>query len=81
LYTDHLLRNEFRIRVRCFAGHGDVGGEGPLGKPLVIPLPLNPIWVQRQQPAPFHEAGIDPRIADYFHLIDRVEIEFAYRQD
>lgn len=80
-FTDHLQRNEFHIQVRCYAGHGPGDVDGLLGKPIVIPLNVAPFWVQKQRPYPLFATGNDRRIEDYFDLIDRVEIEFVYRNE
>lgn len=80
-FTDHLKRNEFYVTVRCYAGPLTGGTDSLVGKPLVIPLRIQPFWVQRQEPYQLFETHHDPRIQDYFNLIERVEIEFAYRTD
>jgi hypothetical protein len=80
-FTDHLRRNRFFVGIRCYAGPVVGGVDGLVGKPLVIPLYVEPFWVQRQQPDHIFVSGFDPRIQDYFDSIDRVEIEFAYQYE
>lgn len=81
LFTDHMKRNEFHLVARCYANHGPAQRNALLGKPIVIQLDIKPFWVQRQEPHQLFEAGFHPHIQTYFDSIDRVEIEFAYRQE
>ena len=80
LVTANLLRNRFHVDVRCFGRHGPAGANPLMGKPIVVPIELQPFWVQRGQPDTQHQVGGDPRIKRYFDLIDRVEIEFKYEK-
>jgi len=77
-FTDHIKRNIFQVQLRCYARTGGATSENALGKPVVIPLNVAPFWVQRQQPRWYVDTGNDAWIAQYFDIIDRVEIEFAY---
>jgi hypothetical protein len=81
LFTDHLRRNRFLVAIRCYAGSIVGAADGLVGKPLVIPLHVEPFWIQKEQPDQIFVSGFDPRIHDYFELIERVEIEFAYQHD
>ena len=78
-FSDHLLRNQFHIRVHCYARSGDLPANSPLGRPLVATVQPQPFWVQKQRPYDFSSAGRDPRLEQSFDLIDRVEVEFFYR--
>lgn len=78
-YTEHLRRNEFHVAVRCYGGYGADQPGRMLGKPQVLELPVRPFWVQKDQPYQLFQTGYDPRIADHFELLDRVEVDFAYR--
>lgn len=80
-FTDHLRRNKFIVGIRCYAGSIVGGVDGLVGKPLVIPLHVEPFWVQKAQPEHIYASGFDQRIRDYFDLIERVEIEFAYQYE
>lgn len=77
-FTDHLKRNLFVIRLRCYALAGPSTADSAVGEPVVIPLEVRPFWVQRQQPQWHVDSGDHPRIRQYFESIDRVEIEFTY---
>ncbi len=79
LFTDHLQRNRFFVTVRCYAGYGTGGESGLVGRPVVVPLEIEPFWVQRGKPYYLHRQGHDPRIRDWYAEIDRVELEFHYR--
>ena len=81
LFTDHLQRNKFHVTLNCYAQYGSVVGDRLLGQPLVIPLKVDPFWVQRQQPYALFETKFSPEIQRHFDSIDRVEIEFAYQLD
>jgi hypothetical protein len=81
LFTDHLQRNKFHIVARCYVQHGPGDSDALIGKPMVIPLYVKPFRVQRQEPYQVFEAEFHPHIQQYFELIDRVEIEFAYQLD
>jgi len=78
--TTGLQRNQFYVKVRCYAGYGLGDDTDLLGKPFVIPLKIDPFWVQKEQPYQLFKTGADKRIADYFNLLDRAEIEFYYRK-
>ncbi len=79
LFSDHLQRNRFFVTVRCYAGYGAGGESGLVGRPVVVPLEIEPFWVQRGKPYYLHRQGHDPRIRDWYAEIDRVELEFHYR--
>jgi len=81
LVTDHLQRNKFQVVARCYVNYGPGDGNELIGKPMVIPLDVEPFWVHRQEPYQLFETHYHPHIQQYFELIDRVEIEFAYQLD
>lgn len=81
LVTDHLQRNEFQVVAWCYVKYGPGERSDLIGKPMVIPLHVKPFWVHRQEPYQLFEVGYDQHIQQYFELIDRVEIEFAYQLD
>ena len=68
------------MAVRVYAGYGANQPSARLGKPQVVALPLRPFWVQKDQPYQLFNSHYDSRIADHFDVIDRVEIDFAYRR-
>jgi multidrug efflux pump subunit AcrA (membrane-fusion protein) len=78
-FTDHLQRNQFFVRLQCYANFGRAGRVGLLGKPVVIPLNVEPFWVQKGVPLPLVVQGYSPKVKSYFSQIDRAEIEFYYR--
>ncbi len=78
--TSHLIRNEFHVRVTCYGGQGYTAGS-KLGQPVIVPLELHPFWVQKGLSHPYYAKGYDERIKEYFETIDRVEIEFKYRNN
>lgn len=79
LFTEHLQRNEFHVRVQCYAGFGTGNQLGPVGKPVVIPLKVDPFWVQKGRPRSMYIRGFNEGVEEFFNIIDRVEIEFFYR--
>jgi hypothetical protein len=79
--TDSLKRNQFFVKVRCYTGYGvrdTLPAVGP-GKPVLFELPTAIFWVQRGYPYDFWAKQPMPAVAQYFDLIDRVEVEFSYR--
>ena len=50
-----------------------------LGKPVLVELPTAMFWVQRGYPYDFFARQPQRDVAQYFDLIDRVEVEFSYR--
>ena len=77
-FTDHLKRNSFVVNLRCYARDGETGDDSAVGKPVVIPLEVQPFWVQAQEPRWYADQGNHPQIRQFFEFIDRVEIEFSY---
>ncbi len=76
--TEHIKRNLFRIRLRCYAAGGEPALDAPLGQPVVIDLGETSFWVQRQEPRWFPWQGNTDMIRRYFDAIDYVEIDFTY---
>ena len=76
-YTDHLKRNQFVVKVRCFSNY-DSKLPGT-GRPVVAALCPRPFWVQKAQPLHVCERGVSPEVAEFFDSIYRVELEFSYR--
>lgn len=75
----HLRRNEFHVRLRC---HGFYQADQVLlaaGRPVMADLHPVKFMVQRQEPRHVRIACCDPRVAQFYDLIDRVEVEFYYR--
>jgi hypothetical protein len=81
LYTDHLQRNQFFVRVQCYANYGRAGRSGLLGKPLVIPLEVEPFFVQKGVPLALVVPGYSSKVKANYASIDRAEIEFYYRTE
>lgn len=80
-FTDHLKRNQFHVIARCYVDEGPSRDDALLGKPLVVQLGVKPFWVQKEEPYQLFETAYHPQLQQYFELIDRVEIEFAYRRE
>ncbi|MBI3467735.1 MAG: hypothetical protein HY000_32405 [Planctomycetes bacterium] len=80
-FTEHLLRNQFFVRVHCIGGHGPGTERGLLGTPVMVQLEPAPFWVQRGMPYPLIGTGFHPAVVEFYDLIDRVEVEFFYRLD
>lgn len=80
-FTYHLKRNQFHVVARCYVDYGPVRPNALLGKPMVIQLPIDPFWVQKEEPYQLFESDFHPHVQQYFDSIDRVEIEFAYKRD
>jgi hypothetical protein len=79
MFTEHLKRNLFIVNVRCYARHGENTTPSALGRAVVVPLQIEPFWVQKAKPYWLHQTGEDRRIRDHFAEIDRVELDFRYR--
>jgi hypothetical protein len=80
-FTDHLRRNQFFVQLRCYGRYGPSTENDLLGRPVIIPVHIEPFWVQNARPYAFFKTGCEPRIAEFYAEIDRVEIEFWYRRD
>lgn len=78
-FTEHLQRNQFFVRAYCYANYGRGRRAGALGGPTVIPLELEPFWVQKGVSHPLVVTGSLPRVRQLFQQIDRVELEFYIR--
>ena len=79
--TDSLKRNQFFVKVRCYGGYPVREALPALapGKPVLFELPTAIFWVQRGYPYDFWAKQPLRAVAQYFDLIDRVEVEFSYR--
>jgi hypothetical protein len=81
LQTKQLLRNEFEVKVRGYAGtlQSSSPPNAAATKPAVIEFPVERFWVQRSQPYAGFVTGQREDVRKYFEYIDRVEVEFTYR--
>lgn len=79
--TDGLKRNQFFVKVRCYANYPKPvsQAEAVSGKAVLVELPTAMFWVQRGYPYDFWARQSLPGVSRYFDLIDRVEVEFSYR--
>jgi hypothetical protein len=78
--TEGLKRNQFFVRVRCYGGYplrDSLPALAP-AKPVLFELPLACFWVQRGHPYDFFAHQPLPAAAQYFDLVDRVEVEFSF---
>ncbi len=79
LGTEHLRRNEFHVRVRCYGAFPVKESAGLTGKPVFVELTMPPFWVQRGEPQMKLWQNQHPDLARFFDLIDRVQIDFFFR--
>jgi hypothetical protein len=78
LWTDHILRNQFKVVVRCYSVPSSaVQGAG---QPVVAILAPSPFWVQRAKPVDYKAQGADPAIARFYTTIDHVDLQFSFRK-
>jgi hypothetical protein len=77
--TNHLLRNEFTVTVRCYGNFKLRETEKTTGKPALVIIQPPPFWVQRGVPFVGKFQNSEPGFTQYYALIDRVEFEFSYR--
>ena len=77
----YIKRNQFVIRLRSLgAVETKPAANAPAaGKPILVELTPPEFWVENGQPRYVRKAGSERLVKDYFHEIDRVEIEFFYR--
>lgn len=75
------LRNQFRLCVRGYPATTAVGDAEleALGRPVLFQLPAQTFWVQREKTQPVRASGISKDVENAFPLIERIELEFAYR--
>ena len=80
-HTEHLKRNQFFVKVRCYSAFAvkETMPGASTGKPALTAITLPPFWVQRGEPYDLMVRGSLADVGLYFHLIDRVEVEFYYR--
>jgi hypothetical protein len=80
LYTEHLLRNQFFVRVRCLGGLPVQQKQPNLAAaPVLLRMEPPGFWVQRAVPLEWGANGFNPELPIYFNRIDRIEVEFYYR--
>jgi len=83
-YNPHLYikRNEFVVRLRCLGNFENEPVEAaPMaGKPVLAELNPEPFWVENGEPKYVRIEGYSELVDDFFRDIDRVEIEFFYRE-
>jgi hypothetical protein len=79
--TEGLKRNLFTVRVRCYGGYPlrDALPAAAPGKPVLFELPPAQFWVQRGVPYTFWAKQPLPAAAQFFDLVDRVEVELSIR--
>lgn len=80
LFTSHIKRNLFTIRVRGLAAYDvpDDPDQTP-GHPVLFELAPDPFWVQSGAPIFPRFKDNSPEIATFFADIDRIEVELSYR--
>lgn len=78
----HLRRNEFVVYLRCYGGFGNTRQalEQEAGQPMLAELGPFEFWVENGQPRYFRDEGCCRALQDRLPLIDRLEIEFFYRE-
>lgn len=78
--TSHIKRNKFFVRVRCYSATPlELADGAEAGRPLLIAIDPQPFWVQNGQPQDVVLTGKAPGLPATFAVIDRVEVELAYR--
>lgn len=78
--TEGLKRNLFTVTVKCY-------GDFPrrprvpviVNRPVLYEIKPAPFWVQRGTPYDFQQRCGMYEVAQYFDLVDRVEVEFTWR--
>lgn len=75
----HVRRNAFQVRLRCYGFYGATTSQLPVGRPVLADLHPVEFMVEREVPKHIRMACCDPRVARYFDMIDRIEIEFTYQ--
>lgn len=79
LETNHLIRNEFQVTVRCMGNFQQRDQAPQTGRPVLAVIgPIN-FMVQRGVPYVGSFNGVNPDLARYFAVIDRAEFSFVYR--
>jgi hypothetical protein len=80
LQTSQLKRNLFVVRVRGYAAPQRDGKANLVpAAPALVEFPVEPFWVQKGEPYTGNVCGNSWAVRKYFHLIERVEVEFTYR--
>lgn len=77
--TNHLKRNQFYIRIRCFVDFPIKEGVPITGKSTVVVLQPPPFWVQRGVPEMGFIEGRHPGLHRFFDVIDRIEVDFYFK--
>jgi len=80
LFTDHMQRNQFYIRVRGYVTNTPRQEGQLLGDPVAVQLEVPPFWVQKGRSYPLHATGFSPEASTYFDVITHVELEFFYAE-
>jgi len=80
-FTAHLRRNQFFLKIRCYGSYqvDENSASQSTGKPVLVQLHPPPFWVQREQPYDLHRKGYSEDFKTFYEAIDRVEVEFYYR--
>lgn len=78
--TRHLQRNEFTVRFRFLGVPGrEALPPAGVGRPVLVRLPLAPFWVERGEPKDVFQTDRLAAVAEYFALLEGVEVDFSYR--
>lgn len=79
-YTDHLLRNQFCIKIRGYANAvaPTTDENVAAGPPVMLELEAPKFWVQRGQTREWVCEGSSPAVQEFLPLIDRIQVEFSY---
>jgi hypothetical protein len=78
--TNHVLRNAFAIRIRCYGSAAQKDAIKAIGRPVLAEIAVPSFWVQRGVPLAVKKDSEQPRadLKDNFALIDRVEFELGF---
>lgn len=79
--VEHLKRNQFHVRIRLLGASGPRETLPPaeLGRMTFAEFNLDPFWVQRGEPYSYFRACKLKELRGSFSLIERIEVQFAYR--
>ena len=77
--TNHLLRNEFFVTVRCYGNFPLKEAKKSTGKPALAVIGPISFMVQRGVPFVANVSEARLELQQYYPLIDRIEFDFYYR--
>lgn len=77
--TNHLLRNEFTVTMRCYGNWPQPEANKTTGKPALAEIPVS-FMVQRGIPYSIRmDSKANADLRKHYEIIDRVEFELSFR--